>query len=289
MYHWYYFENIRRGSYQFPIEFYHVTEEHPRYIMPYHWHPELEIIVVHQGKLTTSVDNKRYELQSADILYIPPNAVHGAIPYDCVYECVVCDLMAFLQNNTFFSSYVGLFFGDKKIRSCYSREDTDIAQTITRLFQTMKNRSDGWQILTIGCLLQFLGIVSEHNYFESENESKNKTMKNCANINRFQNVFKLIRNNYAREITLEDMAAQVHMSPNYFCQVFKEITHYSPIEYLMNYRIECSKYLLCMKNSSVSEAAFLSGFNSCAYYIKVFKEITGLTPNKYKKEHMINV
>lgn len=44
-----------------------------------------------------------------------------------------------------------------------------------------------------------------------------------------------------------------------------------------------------MKNSSVSEAAFLSGFNSCAYYIKVFKEITGLTPNKYKKEHMINV
>ena len=85
MYHWYYFENIRRGSYQFPIEFYHVTEEHPRYIMPYHWHPDIEIIVVHQGKLTTSVDNKRYELQSADILYIPPNAVHGAIPYDCVY------------------------------------------------------------------------------------------------------------------------------------------------------------------------------------------------------------
>ena len=34
---------------------------------------------------------------------------------------------------------------------------------ITKLFQTMKNRPEGWQILTIGCLLQFLGIVSEHN------------------------------------------------------------------------------------------------------------------------------
>lgn len=286
MYHWYYFENVKRGNYQFPIEFYHVTNEHPRYVMTYHWHSEIEIIVVNKGSLTVDIDNKSYELYQNDILYIPPNAVHGAIPHDCVYDCVVCDLISFLQNNTLLSSYVGIFFGNKKIRSCYSKDDIEISQTITTLFQTMKNRSDGWQIMTIGCLLQFLGIVARKNYFEEEDE--NKSIKNCANINRFQKVFKLIRENYAKVITLEDMAAQVNMSPNYFCQLFKEITHYSPMEYLANYRVEYSKHLLCIKKASVDEAAFLSGFNSSAYYIKVFKEITGQTPNKYKAEHMVN-
>ena len=136
------------------------------------------------------------------------------------------------------------------------------------------------QVLVLDVLLTEKSLFCE--------EPEDRTVENARNISKFQNVFKLIRSRYRDPLTLEDMAAEANMSPNYFCQVFKEITHYSPVEYLMHYRIEYSKHLLCVKHATVSEAAFLSGFNSPAYYIKVFKDLTGSTPNRYKKSFAVH-
>lgn len=284
MYHWYDFENIRRGTYHFPIEFYYVTESHPRYVMPYHWHLEIEIIRVTRGTFTITAEDTSYRLEANDILFIPSNAVHGGVPAaDCIYECIVADLHGLLQRNAFFASCAELFSDSKKIMPLYrqAQEDTEVYTALMRLFTTMRDRNDGWQLLTIGCLFVFFGLTLESGRFEQT--SSDTLHGSYTHIAQFQKVFNLIRTRYAEPITLEDMACEANMSPNYFCQRFKEATHYSPIEYLIQYRIEYSKYLLCVKNLSVSEAAFLSGFNTCAYYIKVFKKFTGETPNKYKK------
>lgn len=288
MYHWYSFENVRRGTYQFPIEYYHVSKLHPRYVMPYHWHPEIEIIRIQKGFMTLYVDTETYHLKQNDILYIPQNAVHGGMPEDCdcIYECIVCDFFGLLQGNTSFSSYANLFINKRRINACYDASFPEIYSVLSLLFKTMKNKSTGWQILTIGCLLQFFGFVLEKNYFDDA--PNDKVLNRSFDIHRFQKVFKLIRSRYAEPLTLEDMATEANMSPTYFCRLFKEITHYSPIEYLMNYRIEYSKYLLCTKHVSVAEAAFLCGFNSCAYFIKIFKSFTGVTPNNYKKQYLIS-
>ena len=41
-----YREERNHGTIDFPIEFYHVTPNHPRYEMSYHWHIEYELIRV---------------------------------------------------------------------------------------------------------------------------------------------------------------------------------------------------------------------------------------------------
>lgn len=284
MYHWYDFENRKRGSISFPVEFHHVTAVHPRYIMPYHWHSEIEIIRIIEGSMDILLDSKKYRLQKNDFLYVPPNTIHGGRPDDCVYQCIVCDIITLFQNNVFFSCYSDLF-NNRDILALHTETHPEVFTALTRLFETTQKRADGWQIISMGCLFQFFGIVLEKHYFE---ETSPTTKRNKPNVDLFQKVFKLIRAKYNQPITLEDMANEAHMSPNYFSQVFKETTHWSPIEYLIHYRIEYSKYLLCVKNTSVAEAAMLSGFNNCAYYIKVFKKSVGITPYKYKKLHSDN-
>ena len=37
-------EDRLRGTYDFPFEFHHIDQAHPRYVMSYHWHVEYEII-----------------------------------------------------------------------------------------------------------------------------------------------------------------------------------------------------------------------------------------------------
>ena len=46
-----YKEEKQHGTFDFPIEFYHVNQSHPRYNMTYHWHTECEIIRILEGRI----------------------------------------------------------------------------------------------------------------------------------------------------------------------------------------------------------------------------------------------
>ena len=260
MYHWHDFENKRRGTLQFPVEFHHVEESHPRYVMPYHWHREIELIrVVDGGGVVVSSDTKSYSLKKGDFLYIKPNSVHGAEPAaGCVYQCIVCDLLLILENNPAVQAYAK-FFAGKEINSFYDETLPKPRAVLERLFDAMQARREGYRLAVVGCLLEFLSIIMEEKLFNEESEET--AIRSAHNVARFGNVFSLIRNKCDTPITLEDMASEANMSPNYFCQAFKEATHYTPIEYLTHYRIEYSKYLLCAKDCTVQEAAFAAGFS----------------------------
>ena len=51
-------EDRPRGTYDFPFEFHHIEQNHPRYVMSYHWHVEYEIIRILEGSLTVALDEK---------------------------------------------------------------------------------------------------------------------------------------------------------------------------------------------------------------------------------------
>ena len=156
---------------------------------------------------------------------------------------------------------------------------------LEKLFGAMQARREGCRLAALGSLFEFLAIIMEEKLFNEESEET--AIRSAHNVAKFGNVFSLIRNKCDTPITLEDMASEANMSPNYFCQAFKEATHYTPIEYLTHYRIEFSKYLLCAKDCTVQEATFAAGFASPAYFIKIFKRATGVTPNRYKKDHRL--
>ena len=75
------------------------------------------------------------------------------------------------------------------------------------------------------------------------------------------------------------------MNPNYFCRMFKEIIQTTPIEYLLQYRIEQAAMRLTAANISVTEAAMACGFNDYSYFIRVFKRVKGVTPKQYQMHH----
>ena len=53
-----YHESRVRGTFDFPIEWHHITPVHPRYSMPFHWHMEYELILVRSGRLDLSLDGE---------------------------------------------------------------------------------------------------------------------------------------------------------------------------------------------------------------------------------------
>lgn len=85
-----------RGQLDFPIEYHYVTNRHPRYNMPYHWHVEYEIIRLIRGNIHFTLNEKTFGASAGDILFVADGIVHGCFTEgdNCIYECAVFELRA---------------------------------------------------------------------------------------------------------------------------------------------------------------------------------------------------
>jgi len=95
---------------------------------------------------------------------------------------------------------------------------------------------------------------------------------------------KIIESNYAGDISLEQVAKHVHLSPAYLSELFKKETGMSFIDYKTITRIERAKELLMEPYANIGEISMKVGYTDPKYFSKLFKKITGKTICEYKKE-----
>lgn len=281
-----YNEQRERGNFSFPVEYHYVTNHHPRYNMPYHWHIQYEIIRVLQGKIVITVDENEYTVNQGEILFIPDGAVHGGKAFleNTIYECIVFDKKLF-ETDIGESGMLQKFFDHQiLINKHYTNEHSLIKELIWLTFRTLKYRYEGFEYIVKGALLAFFGLVLKNKLYIVS--LTNFVNNNQRNIYKLKKVFHLIETSYNKPLTLEELASTADLSPKYFCRFFQSMTNKSPISYLNYYRIECA----CIKlingpEISITDIAYDCGFNDLSYFIKTFRKYKGTTPNKYLKTY----
>lgn len=102
--------------------------------------------------------------------------------------------------------------------------------------------------------------------------------------NLIENAKKVIESNYAGDISLEQVARHVHLSPAYLSELFKKQTGMSFIDYKTIVRIENAKKLIMIPSMTISEVSLKVGYTDPKYFSKLFKKITGKTIYEYKKD-----
>lgn len=96
-------------------------------------------------------------------------------------------------------------------------------------------------------------------------------------------VLKYIDDHLGDNITVEELARQVYLHPNYFIVFFKAMLGHSPIQYVNQRRMELAKTLLLQPECNVSDVAARVGMQ-IYYFSRMFKAHTGLTPSRYRKQ-----
>ncbi|MCR4924340.1 MAG: response regulator [Lachnospiraceae bacterium] len=92
-----------------------------------------------------------------------------------------------------------------------------------------------------------------------------------------------INENFASDISLDDVSRVVNISPYYFSKIFKEESGFNFIEYLTNIRIEKAKELLKESDYSMKEICSKCGYTDPNYFSRSFKKNVGVTPTEYKE------
>ncbi len=267
------------GQQDFPFELYVVDSHHPNYKMDFHWHTNIEIIRITRGALLLTLDDHSYSLRAGDIVFINSETIHSAIPKYCNYECLVFDL-AFLKNgnkqcNEFIDNLLShrSFLTEKPV-------DAELAAHCHRIFNEFLSEQGGYVFNIVGLMQILLGLLQRKGYYTSQPTSP---IHDSKKFRALKATLSLIHENYTDEITLDDMSSVAGLSKKYFRTFFKDMTQLTPIQYLMQYRIEQATKKLLTSNLSITKIAELCGFNNVSYFIKTFKAFRGISPAEYRK------
>lgn len=99
-------------------------------------------------------------------------------------------------------------------------------------------------------------------------------------------VLAYLRRNSASHVSLEEAAAQAHLSPSYFSRLFRQRTGRTFSDYLTRLRVEHAKRLLCSPETDMAEIAAQAGFYDQSHFTHAFKGVTGLTPGAYRRRRL---
>lgn len=271
-----YNERVAHEMQNIPLSFYYLNKNHPAYHAPLHWHRSSEIVRVVSGNLKMYLDGRKIIVSPGEILFISPEVIHGFFPADCVYEIIDFDADEILLRTSFCKDTLRIFTSKHvRILPFHPVENAAIYQLADQLFTVSSEKSENNDLLVLGALFQFLGIIYDrHHYVEN--------FKSSVNAKLFKPLLEYIEKSYMNSITLSDMAQVSGMSTSHFSLLFHDFFRQTPIDYLNSYRIERACLFLSNSDLPVTEIAYRCGFNDSAYFVKVFKKYKNITPKKYR-------
>lgn len=103
------------------------------------------------------------------------------------------------------------------------------------------------------------------------------------NENPIENAIRYIRSHMTETITLESLAKETNLSVYYFAHCFKEQTGFSPMDFVINTRLNQAKILLARTSKSIEEIACEVGYSSAGSLINIFVKKEGMPPGKYRR------
>jgi len=89
---------------------------------------------------------------------------------------------------------------------------------------------------------------------------------------------------YGGKISLQNMARELHLSPNYLCELFKRHTGKNLMEYVTEYRMTKAAVYLNHVEYKVSDVAKMVGYKEAKYFSSAFKKAYGMTPMEYRNK-----
>jgi AraC-like DNA-binding protein len=252
---------------------------------PWHYHPECEITYINKGSGVLFIGDQVLNYKQDTLIMIGPNlphewrsdskenpdfqsqtfAVHfnknfpGAEFYKIPEAAAVNHLLE--------QSVRGIKINDANTKSIVKDKMMQLLNTrglerISLLFSIFNN--------IVSC--EEIELLSSLIFVNSIDEGQN---------HRMNKIYKYVMDHFRDQISVEEIASQVHMTTTSFCRFFKQRTNKSFIQYVNDIRVGYACKLLLQEDFNISQIAYESGFENLSNFNKQFKKIKNLTPRQF--------
>ena len=153
-----------------------------------------------------------------------------------------------------------------------------ISQCVEALRDELSSPRPGQQAICQNLLNIILLLIQRQKDIHISITAFNNVSTECMAIKDY------IDTHYKDPLSLDQLAAQAHQNKYYVAHTFKEAFGVPPMRYLMERRVEESKYLLDETDHSIGQIASIVGFSSSSHYSQAFRRITSMSPNEYRQQ-----
>lgn len=274
---------FRQATEDFPLSVHYfrplqIAPEHAAYSR----HEEIEFIALHSGTVEIRTPEKLYTLHAGDVALISPYLLHSfrSVTMDVIEVSVKFSpgFLTLSPEHFFQKSFLSpLFSGILTLPVVLTSKHPahrQVYEALSRLHPDKENTTGYREQLLLTVFAVCTAIAP---YCTTQKREKDSTISPVDTCIRY------IHLNYRRQLTLEELAEQAGLHPNYLCNRFREVTGKSIFSYLHQVRLEYAKRLLGYTDLPVSEVALRCGFRSPGFFRKKYREFTGMTPQQYHK------
>lgn len=280
-------ELTQHRTVELPMACYETTiQQNIHGYIPLHWHEEIQFVLIQKGEAVFQINEERIEVRKGEGLFINSGCLHMAEDEKqtgCVYICLNVS-PHFLLSQELFTTYVTPYIQATNLPYVFidAKElwGRNIIDAMLKIKQLLERKPQYFEI-DINIQLTFIWKNLLFNRFQPE-----YVQKEMVKSQRMRQMLSFIHLHYAEKITLEDIARAGQLSRSECCRYFKRILKTTPLNYVIDYRIQQSLALLQQEESNVTEVAYQVGFNSTSYFIEKFRKSMNMTPLAYKKYKM---
>ena len=266
------------------------THDLPRFAVPWHFHPELELTLIQEGSGDRCVGDHMGAFTSGDLVLLGPNLPHywHSHPEATRKRQRARAVVVHWKEDSFGPGFFDLEetgtwkkLLERSRRGLFYRGTT--AQQLAHAMEKLVPLKGARRLLATLTLINDLAealpkaqaLASEH-YLPVHDQ---------RTAGRVRKVYQFIYANLGGPITLDEVAKVAGMSPAAFSRYFKKVTGRTLMGLINELRVTQACKQLTETSHSVTEIAFASGYQSISNFNRAFQEIKSMSPMAYRQMH----
>ena len=274
------------GTTQFPCAGYTtICASAPEEIVPWHWHEELEAVLVTEGSIIWKTPGCSFSCTPGDLIILNGNTLHSAVgtPQGILQSLVFSPRLLSGSNSLVFSERYIQPLMNSSAFTCmvlYGEECEECKRFFRTAFEAFQNMPFAYEFQIREALTNIL--LNLYRRFEDRLEDTQAAP--TTDSERIEKMLDFIHTHYPETISLEDISRAGQIGKRECLRCFRRTIGESPVQYLLKYRLtESARMLLSRPAAGMSELSGACGFDSPSYFSKQFRRLYQCSPSEYRK------
>ncbi len=261
----------------------------PYFLKVWHYHPELELVLILKSTGTLFVGDGIVNFKVNDLVLIGKNLPHMWLNDEryfnensnLISEAIAIHFDEYFLGKPFFEipemRHISQLINDSSHGIKFSNINDDLLKEIEELktFNLFERVTNFINILDKLSKVKFEKLVSS-GFIKTFNNTENKILDKA-----YEYIFK----NFNEPITSKDVAEVVKMNSSAFSRFFKRLHRKTFTSYLNELRIGFACKLLIEEKQNITSICYDCGYNNISNFNRQFRKLKGMSPSQYVKIH----
>ncbi|WP_438462921.1 AraC family transcriptional regulator [Marinomonas sp. PE14-40] len=260
--------------------------------VPWHWHDEVEIVLVVRGRTKVECIGKSETLEAGEMIFVNAGALHKLTDVgeeDCRILNAVFNpqMLGGMNFSRIYKKHVLPVLKNKQLLSVKFSNQVIWQQAaineLKQAFQVWQDEREDYEFVMTMALMKFW-----HLFIDNKPDILSDTHVSSTNEKRLHTLLNYIHEHHSDSISIADISHAANISESECYRLFRNALKSTPNNYLLNYRLRMAAHLLVESDKPITKVAYDTGFNCPAYFAKKFKLAFEKTPKTFRQESRLD-